>query len=246
MRSEQADQKASRSRIDFRLIFAMLESMNGAEFQVDEQGTVQMLQDAPGASLLLDPNRRIWLPWGRRPLEPGDWPAGGEAAWSAIYRPTWQRWAPKRVLLRPVRWRASNGRWSDLRPGFAILALSLQKAPGTPLYVVVLDGGAPKLMPRIREREEAMTLQRRAAEAAQEAQDEAEYLRARELQETFLVEVEHLAGRHSRDEVKSWDKARAQRWWVEEVAREFPRYSGLFEHFWSLNDTLRWIGPHRF
>ncbi len=100
----------------------MLEAMNGAEFQVDEQGTVQVLQEAPGASLLLDPHRRTWLPWGRRPQESGDWPAGGEAAWSAIYRPTWQRWAPERVLLRPLRWRASNGRWSDLRPGFAVLA----------------------------------------------------------------------------------------------------------------------------
>lgn len=238
--------RASRSRIEFRLNFAMLGTMNGAEFQVDEQGTVQVLQEAPGASLLLDPHRRTWLPWGRRPQESGDWPAGGEAAWSAIYRPTWQRWAPERVLLRPLRWKASNGRWSDLRPGFAVLALRLQGAPGTPLYVVVLDGGAPKLMPRIRECEEAQTLQRRAAEAEQEARDEEEYWRARELQEIFLLEVEHLAGRYSRNEVKSWDKARAQRWWAEEVAREFPNYSGLFEHFWSMNETLRWIGPHRF
>lgn len=224
----------------------MLGAMNGAEFQVDEKGTVQVLQEAPGASLLLDPHRRTWLPWGRRPQESGDWPAGGEAAWSAIYRPTWQRWAPERVLLRPLRWKASNGRWSDLRPGFAVLALRLQRAPGTPLYVVVLDGGAPKLMPRIREREEAQTLQLRAAEAEQEARDEAEYRHSRELQEIFLLEVEHLAGRYSRNEVKSWDKARAQRWWTEEVAREFPRYSGLFEHFWTLNETLRWVGPHRF
>ncbi len=161
-------------------------------------------------------------------------------------RPTWQRWAPERVLLRPSRWRASNGRWSTLRPGFAILALRLQRAPGTPLYVVVLDGGAPKLMPRVGEHEEALSLQRQAAEAAQEAREEAEYRRGRDLQEIFLMEVEGMAGRYSRDEVKSWDKARAQRWWTEEVAREHPGYAGLFEHFWSMNETLRWIGPHRF
>lgn len=224
----------------------MLGAMDGAEFEVLKQGTVRVLQEEPGARLLMDPGRRTWLPWGRHPQELGDWPAGGEAAWSAIYRPTWQRWAPERVLLRPSRWRASNGRWSTLRPGFAILALMLQRAPGTPLYVVVLDGGAPKLMPRVGEHEEALALQRQAAEAAQEAREEAEYRRGRDLQEIFLLEVEGMDGRYSRDEVKSWDMARAQRWWAEEVAREHPRYAGLFEHFWSMNETLRWIGPHRF
>lgn len=219
--------------------------MDGAEF-LTRAGVVRVLQEAPGAQLLVDSVRGTWLPWGRRPGDPGDWPAGGVATWSTIYRPTWQRWDPERVLLRPQSWRASNGRWSHLRPGFAILALRLKKAPASPLYVVTLDGGAPKLMPRVREHEEAVANQRRVDEAVQEARDEAEYRRSRELQEIFLMEVETLAGRYSRDEVRSWDKTRAQQWWAEEVAREHPRYSGLFEHFWSMNETLRWIGPHRF
>lgn len=187
-----------------------------------------------------------WLPWGRRPEEPGDWPSGGVATWSAIYRPAWQRWAPERVLLRPQRWRSSTGSWAGLRPGFAILALRLQKARATPLYVVTLDGGAPKLMPRVAEWEANREAQERAEEARQKAAFEEESEWGRMAVETFLLRIEPLVSEQGRDVVKAWDKARALRWWAEEVARDFPRYSGLFEHFWSMNETLRWIGPHRF
>lgn len=100
--------------------------MDGAELQILKQGTVQVLQEEHGAKLLLDPLRRAWLPRGRKHEEPGDWPAGGVAPWSAIYRPAWQRWVPERVLLRPSRWRTSNGHWSLLRPGFKIPGLRLQ------------------------------------------------------------------------------------------------------------------------
>ena len=78
--------------------------MNGAEF-LTRAGMVQVLQAAAGSQLLLDPFRGTWLPCGRRPEDPGDWPAGGVATWSAIYRPAWQRWAPDRALPRLQRWR---------------------------------------------------------------------------------------------------------------------------------------------
>lgn len=220
--------------------------MDGAEFLTTGSGPIQVLQEDPGACLLADPGRRTWLPWGRRTDDDGDWPAGGMAPWSSIYRASWQCWAPERVLLRPLRWRASSGHWVDLRPGFAILALQLRKAPGTPLYIVTLDGGAPKLMPRVAEWEEDQTIRRREAEARQNALDEVAEHKARLANEIFLMEIEGAVGKHSRDEVKGWDKERARRWWREEVAAEFPRYAELFEHFWSMNETRRWVGPYRF
>lgn len=219
--------------------------MDGAEF-LTRAGVVQVLQAAAGAQLLLDPFRGTWLPWGRRPEDPGDWPAGGVATWSSIYRPAWQRWAPERVLLRPQRWRSSTGRWAGLRPGFAILALKLQKAPMTPLYVVTLDGGAPKLMPRVAEWEANREAQERAEEARQKAAFEEESDRGRMAVETFLLRIEPLVSAQGRDVVKAWDKDGARRWWSEVVSAALPQYAELFEHFWSMNETLRWIGPHRF
>lgn len=219
--------------------------MDGAEF-LTRAGVVQVLQAAAGAQLLLDPFRGTWLPWGRRPEEPGDWPAGGVATWSSIYRPAWQRWAPERVLLRPQRWRSSTGSWAGLRPGFAILALKLQKAPATPLYVVTLDGGAPKLMPRIAEWEANREALERAEEARQKAAFEEESERGRQAVEIFLLRIEPLVSEQGRDVVKAWDKDQARRWWAEVVSVALPQYAELFELFWELNDSRRWVGPGRF
>lgn len=219
--------------------------MDGAEF-LTRAGVVQVHQATPGAQLLLDPLRGTWLPWGRRPEEPGDWPAGGVATWSTIYRPAWQRWAPERVLLRPQRWRSSPGSWAGLRPGFVILALKLQKAPTTPLYVVTLDGGAPKLMPRVAEWEADREAQERAEEAQSRIAFEKEMDRGRQATETFLLRIEHLVSEQGRDVVKAWDKDLARRWWAEVVSVALPQYAELFEFFWELNDSRRWVGPGRF
>lgn len=220
--------------------------MDGAEFQTPGGELVQVLLQDPDAHLLLDPARKTWLPWGRRQCEEGEWPVGGQVPWSSIYRTGWQCWSPERVLLRPLRWRASNQRWVDLRPGFAILALQLRKVPGTPLYIVTLDGGAPKLMPRVAEWELDQTARRREAEARQNALDEASEAKARLATEIFLLEIECAVGKYSRDEVKAWSKERARQWWREEVSIEFPKYADLFEYFWGMNETRRWVGKYRF
>jgi hypothetical protein len=230
----------------FPLFFRYSDRMIGAEFLGLSGGPSRVIQEMPDARLLVDHNRGTWLPWGRRLSEPGGWPAGGLVPWTSIYRHSWQQWSPERILIRPSRWQSTDHHWVDLRPGFAILALTLRGAPGTPVYVVVLDGGAPKLMPRVAEWEADQTARRRDLEARQEAADDAEFKRAKAATEIFLMEIEGLVGLYSRDEVKGWDKERAQRWWREEVAVRFPRYTGLFDHFWSMNETRRWIGQHRF
>lgn len=122
--------------------------MRGAEFMVPT-GVRQVLLSTGRPTLLVDPHRWTWLPWGRRLGEPGAWPEGGVVRWEALYRPTWSRWAPQKLLLWPRRWMADSGLWVDLPPGWAILAVKLSKAPGPPVYVVTLDQGAPKLVPRM-------------------------------------------------------------------------------------------------
>lgn len=102
------------------------------------------------------------------------------------------------------------------------------------------------MMPRVAEWEEELATRRREAEARQDALVEAAEHRARLANEIFLMEIERAVGKHCRDEVRGWDKERTRQWWREEVAIEFPRYSDLFEHFWSMNETRRWVGQYRF
>lgn len=88
--------------------------------------------------------------------------------------------------------------------------------------------------------------QERAEEALQKAAFEEESERGRMAVETFLLRIEPLVSAQGRDVVKAWDKDGARRWWSEVVSAALPQYAELFEHFWSMNETLRWIGPHRF
>lgn len=94
----------------------------------------------PKAALLVAPDTNLWLPWGRRREQPGDWPEGGWARAENLGKGYWLRWHPERVVVHPVRWmekdRHRASRWFELAPGQGILCLRLDAAPGTPLYVV--------------------------------------------------------------------------------------------------------------
>ena len=94
----------------------------------------------PKAALLVDPVADLWLPWGRRKEQPGEWPEGGWAREESLGKGYWKRWHPEPVIVRPVRWmekdRKRVSRWFDLEPGQGVLCLRLDAAPGTPLYVI--------------------------------------------------------------------------------------------------------------
>lgn len=93
----------------------------------------------PRAALRVDPEQDLWLPWGRRRGDPGDWPEGGWARRESLDKAYWQRWRPVPVCIRAHRWMEKDytrtSRWFDLE-GRAVLCLRLDAAPGTPLYVV--------------------------------------------------------------------------------------------------------------
>ncbi len=94
----------------------------------------------PKAALLVSPERDLWLPWGRRKEQPGDWPEGGWARRESLDKAYWTRWDPEEVPLRPARWMEKDRRrvslWFDLEPGTCLRGLVLRGAPGTPVYVV--------------------------------------------------------------------------------------------------------------
>lgn len=94
----------------------------------------------PKAALLLDPASDLWLPWGRRREQPGDWPEGGWAREESLEKGFWRRWHPEPVVVRPVRWMEKDrhrvSRWFDLEEDHGICCLVLTKAPGTPIYVI--------------------------------------------------------------------------------------------------------------
>lgn len=94
----------------------------------------------PNAALLVDPARDLWLPWGRRKAQPGDWPEGGWARAESLAKPYWTKWEPEALWIHPVRWMekdpARRSHWFELGPGEGIRCLRLLGAPGTPLYVV--------------------------------------------------------------------------------------------------------------
>ncbi|HWQ08209.1 MAG TPA: hypothetical protein VN436_03850 [Holophaga sp.] len=103
----------------------------------------------PKAALLVDPGAGLWLPWGRRREQPGDWPEGGWAREESLGKPYWRRWNPEVVVVRPLRWMEKDhtrtSRWFDLDPGQGILCLCLMAAVGTPLYVVTRPAGGDYL-----------------------------------------------------------------------------------------------------
>ena len=93
----------------------------------------------PKAALLVDPEQDLWLPWGRRREQPGDWPEGGWARVESLGKAYWTRWDPQPFLLRAARWAekdpAGRTHWFELGAD-GIRCVRLDKAPGTPVYVV--------------------------------------------------------------------------------------------------------------
>jgi hypothetical protein len=115
----------------------LIEGVRGSGAGVDG---VRVYFPNPKASIQVDPESDIWLPWGRRKDEPGAWPEGGWARAESLGKAYWTRWAPEQVVIHPACWmekdRSRKSRWFDLEPGTGILCLRLDRAPGTPLYVV--------------------------------------------------------------------------------------------------------------
>ncbi len=96
----------------------------------------------PKAALRVDSDKDLWLPWGRRKEEAGDWPEGGWARAESLTKAYWTRWEPELMTLFPSRWmekdRGGKSHWFELESGLGIACLSLQAAPGRPLYVVTV------------------------------------------------------------------------------------------------------------
>ncbi|HJU83505.1 MAG TPA: hypothetical protein VJ600_04795 [Holophagaceae bacterium] len=104
-----------------------------------EEETIRVLFPNPKAALLVDPDQGLWLPWGRRKEQPGDWPEGGWARAESLDKAYWTRWDPQPFTLHAARWMEKDpvGRshWFELGAD-GIRCLRLAKAPGTPVYVV--------------------------------------------------------------------------------------------------------------
>lgn len=115
----------------------LIEGVRGTGAGTD---AVRVFFPSPKAALLVDPEADLWLPWGRRKEEPGAWPEGGWARMESLGKAYWTRWDPVEVVIHPLRWMEKDPRrkswWFDLEPGTGILCLRLEKAPGTPVYVV--------------------------------------------------------------------------------------------------------------
>lgn len=104
-----------------------------------EEETIRVLFPNPKAALLVDPEHDLWLPWGRRKAQEGDWPEGGWARAESLEKAYWTRWAPQPIVLRAARWmeKDASGRshWFELGAD-GIRCVRLDKAPGSPVYVV--------------------------------------------------------------------------------------------------------------
>lgn len=116
------------------------EPVGGLGLLEPEDEVIRVLFPNPKAALLVDPDRNLWLPWGRRKEQPGDWPEGGWAREESLAKPFWTRWAPELLLIHPVRWleKDADRRTHAFEVALAegILCLRLTGAPGQPLYVV--------------------------------------------------------------------------------------------------------------
>ena len=96
----------------------------------------------PRAALLMDEDRDLWLPWGRRREQPGGHPEGGWAREESLSKPFWTRWQPQVVWTFPAQWmeKDPSGRshWFEVPHGQGIRCLRLDGAPGTPVYVITV------------------------------------------------------------------------------------------------------------
>lgn len=114
--------------------------LSGAGFEAFDFRTTKVYFPNPRAAILVDPEQDLWLPWGRRKNQPGDWPEGGWARHESLDKPYWQRWQPEPVTVHPLRWmekdRTGRSRWFDLGPEQGIACVKLALAPGTPLYLI--------------------------------------------------------------------------------------------------------------
>lgn len=108
----------------------------------------------------------LWLPWGRRKEQIGDWPEGGWARHESITKLYWRRWDPVELIVHPVRWmekdHTGKSHWFDLEEGQGILCLRLCRAPGTPVYVVTTPSSGDYLT-EIHDRIPAIVPSRRSA-----------------------------------------------------------------------------------
>ncbi|MBK8726659.1 MAG: hypothetical protein IPL96_11620 [Holophagaceae bacterium] len=121
----------------------LIEGVRGSGAGVD---AVRVFFPSPKAAIRVagqsqvDGESDLWLPWGRRKEEPGGWPEGGWARGESLAKAYWTRWAPAEVVIHPARWMekdpARKSWWFEMEPGTGILCLRLDRAPGTPLYVV--------------------------------------------------------------------------------------------------------------
>lgn len=115
----------------------LIEGVRGTGAGVE---AVRVFFPSPKAALQVDAEADLWLPWGRRKEEPGSWPEGGWARAESLGKAYWTRWDPVEVVIHPSRWMEKDPKrkswWFDMEPGTGILCLRLDKAPGTPLYVV--------------------------------------------------------------------------------------------------------------
>ena len=127
----------------------------------DELEDLRVLFPNPKAALLVDPDQDLWLPWGRRRSQPGDWPVGGWARCESLGKAYWTRWEPEPLLIHPVRWMEKDpqrkSHWFQLADGQGLHLLRLRAAPGSPVYVVTIPstGGFEEIhdrMPRVVDR----------------------------------------------------------------------------------------------
>ncbi len=107
-----------------------------------EPEVVRVTFPNPKAALLVDVDLNLWLPWGRRKEETGNWPEGGWAREESLDKAYWTRWDPEPLMIQPQRWmekdRLRRAHWFALEPGQGIRCLCLRAAPGQPLYVVTV------------------------------------------------------------------------------------------------------------
>jgi hypothetical protein len=110
------------------------------ERQAGDTESIKVYFPNPKAAVLVDPSTDLWLPWGRRKEQPGDWPEGGWAREESLQKAFWTRWNPEQVIVHPVRWMEKDrhrvSRWFEMEPGTGLVCLKLAKAPGTPVYVI--------------------------------------------------------------------------------------------------------------
>lgn len=122
------------------LEFKRKKPVEGLGLLEPEEELIKVFFPNPKAALLVDPDTDLWLPWGRRKEQPGDWPEGGWARAESLAKAYWTKWEPEPVWIHPARWMekdpARRSHWFELGPGEGIRCLRLHGAPGTPLYVV--------------------------------------------------------------------------------------------------------------